>query len=509
MSEQDDALARIAAIVEAEEAIDSPPLAPATEAAAETGTEGGESPPEGPRALGYSLEAMNRRYALVLLGAKAVIYEQNPTAPLEEQQRFLTIDAFNAWFANRFTEVRDKEGKVKAMPWSKAWLSSRERRSYKGVEFHPDPKDAPGTADYLNLWSGFAVKPRPKANGYSVFRDHLVTNVCGGSEEYFRWVFAFFADIVQNPREKKGVSLVLRGRMGSGKTKVGEVFGSLFPRHYFLVDDPRYVTGQFNAHMASCLLLQADEAVWAGDKAAEGRLKGLVTAPIQQIENKGVDPIRLKNHVRLVMTSNEDWVVPAGKDERRFCVLDVDPRCAQQSDYFREMDEQLANGGLEALLADLLAFDLSTVNLRAIPKTAALLEQKVRSLDSVERWLYDLLMRGTTSRLGDEWLREVPFVTLFDDYQEAADRIGIKRRAEETLFATKVRKIIPGITKRRGMGTMKDQVARRVWLWQMPALHECREAFAAAMHQEVIWDAAPDDAPEAAWPAEPEDDPYA
>ncbi len=64
------------------------------------------------------------------------------------------------------------------------------------------------------------------------------------------------------------------------------------------------------------------------------------------------------------MTSNEDWVVPAGKDERRFCVLDVDPRCAQQHDYFREMDAELDNGGREKLLYDLQHFDLERVNLR-------------------------------------------------------------------------------------------------------------------------------------------------
>ena len=110
---------------------------------------------------------------------------------------------------------------------------------------------------------------------------------------------------MQRPRERIGVALVMRGLMGSGKTKIGEVMGSLFPRHYFLVDDPRYVTGRFSAHMATCLLLQADEAVWAGDKAAEGRLKGLVTSTIQQIEAKGIDPIRLPNYVRLIMTSNE------------------------------------------------------------------------------------------------------------------------------------------------------------------------------------------------------------
>mgnify|MGYP000856866344 CR=1 FL=1 len=51
----------------------------------------------------------------------------------------------------------------------------------------------------------------------------------------------------------------------------------------------RYLVGQFNAHLASCLFLQADEGFWAGDKQAEGRLKGLITSEYQMIELKGVD----------------------------------------------------------------------------------------------------------------------------------------------------------------------------------------------------------------------------
>ena len=34
------------------------------------------------------------------------------------------------------------------------------------------------------------------------------------------------------------------------------------------------------------------QAVWAGDKAAEGRLKGLITSPFQQIEAKVVNRLR-------------------------------------------------------------------------------------------------------------------------------------------------------------------------------------------------------------------------
>ena len=296
-----------------------------------------------PQPNGFNMDEMNSRYSMVLMGSKCVVYFEDPNAPLEGKKRVLSKDGFKDYLANHFTEQRCADGKIRTMTWATAWIQNPKRKTFSGIEFFPDPNNAPGTPGYLNLWSGFAVEParKPDALRYKTFRDHLLNNVCRSDEKLFNWVFAFFAHMVQRPRERIGVSLVLKGKMGSGKTKVGEVIGSLFPQHYFLVDNPRYVTGNFNAHMATCLLLQSDEAVWAGDKAAEGRLKGLITSPIQQIEAKGVDPIRLPNYVRLIMTSNEDWSVPAGVDERRFCVLEVDQRCAKNHEYFREMDEEL------------------------------------------------------------------------------------------------------------------------------------------------------------------------
>ncbi|MBU6528297.1 DUF5906 domain-containing protein [Methylocystis sp. MJC1] len=279
--------------------------------------------------------------------------------------------------------------------------------------------------------------------------------------------------------------------MGCGKTKVGEVFGSLFPRHYFLVDDPRYVTGQFNAHMASCLLLQADEAVWAGDKAAEGRLKGLITSPFQQIEAKGVDPIRLNNYVRLIMTSNEDWVVPAGKDERRFFVLDIDPRCAKNSAFFAQMEEELNAGGREALLRDLLDFDLTSVNLRQIPNTKALLEQKIRSLDPVESWWLDRLNSGVTEEGGSKWHDEVPTEALFKDYIAHSDKIGIKRKLDKSSFGIKLHKLVPHFLKRRPTRQVMAQtgamVSRRVNCYVLPSLENCRDYFQDLFGQGFEW----------------------
>jgi hypothetical protein len=450
--------------------------------------------PAGPQAWGYDVDKLNKQFALVLMGSKSVIFYEKPTAMIEDQKRMLAVDAFHNWHANRFTQICGSDGKIKPVTWSKRWMSDRRRRQYDGIEFYPDPDNAPGTPDYLNLWSGFAVSPARErdARRYKTFADHLLNNVCSGNKALHDWLFGFFAHIVQRPRQRLGVALVMRGRMGSGKTKVGEVFGRLFPRHYFLVDDPRYVTGQFNAHMATCLLLQADEAVWAGDKAAEGRLKGLITSPIQQIEAKGVDPIRLPNFVRLVMTSNEDWVVPAGKDERRFAVLDVDPRCAQRHEYFREMDEELADGGLEALLADLLAFDLESVDLWKIPRTEALLEQKIRSLNSVESWWFERLTNGSTARHGQHWKEEVSSTTLFNDYIATADKIGVKRKQEETVFGISLAKLVPNLRRVKRTVEVEDErggasTTRRAWCYALPPLVEARAHFELIVGQRVQW----------------------
>jgi hypothetical protein len=448
----------------------------------------GSVKPPRPRSFGFNVDRLNTEYALVLMGSKAVILRERSNGPIEDRVRILGLDAFRAWYSNRFTETVGKDGRIGTTTFAEAWLRNRDRRQFEGLEFHPDPGGAPGTPGYFNLWRGYAVEPKSRPGAYSVFDDHLRNNLCHGSPALYAWVFGWFAHMVQRPRERTGTALVCRGKMGTGKTKIGEVIGTLFPAHYFLVDDPRYLVGQFNAHMASCLLLQADEGFWAGDKAAEGRLKGLVTAEFQMIEAKGIDPIRLKNFVRLLITSNEDWVIPAGKDERRFCVLDIDPRCAQNHEYFREMDAELDNGGREALLADLLAFDLSAVNLRQIPHTKALLEQKLRSLDSIESWWLERLMAGTTTRAGETWEGEIPRAALFDDYIAAAEKIGIRRKAEETAFGIKLEKLVPELGTSRRHVEVSPGLAKRARCYVLPSLAECREAFEQELNQPIEWD---------------------
>jgi hypothetical protein len=231
-------------------------------------------------------------------------------------------------------------------------------------------------------------------------------------------------------------------------------------------------------------LLHADEGFWAGDRAAEGKLKDMVTGDRHFIEFKGKEAFPVANYVRLLVTGNPDWLVPAGFEERRFAVLDCGEHHMRDIPYFAAIAEEMGNDGREALLAHLLAFDLSKVDLRTIPTTAALLDQKFASLDPEKGWWLDVLSRGELPSNGCDSDNFVcPKGRLFDQYIEHAQQQGARRRAIETQIGMFLRKYVPGLQTKRIMVSGKQ-----AWVYEFPPLAECREAFAKLMGQDFAWD---------------------
>jgi hypothetical protein len=419
---------------------------------------------------------VNETYALVIVGDKTVVLKL-----VANDISFLTMSAFDQWHANQYV-IREKK-----IPLAKYWMSHPQRKQYEGIVFDPSRLETPS---HFNLWRGFAIEPRP--GDCSKFLAHLRDNVCRGDEPLYNWVVGWLADIVQHPAKKIGTSLALRGPQGVGKTKVGEVFGSLMGPHYALVSDPRFITGRFNGHLVSCILLHCDEAFWAGDHAAEGKLKDLVTGDHHFVEFKGKEAVRVRNHVRLLVSGNQNWLVPAGFGERRFATLDVGEDHKEDHAYFAAIDAEMDNGGREALLYHLLNFDLTAVNLRTIPKTTALLDQKLSSLDPEQGWWLDVLSRGELP-WGCEWGRECATSKLCDTYIKHAQRHGARRKASETQLGIFLKKHVPGL--RRNLKGQYD-----IWTeasgikniagptYQFPPLLDCRNAFESAMQQQFAWD---------------------
>jgi hypothetical protein len=141
--------------------------------------------------------------------------------------------------------------------------------------------------------------------------------------------------------------------------------------------------------------LFADEAFFAGDRSHESILKALITEETLLIEPKGVDPFPVRNCVHLIMSSNSDWVIPAGADARRYFVLNVCDDRIQDHAYFAAIVQEMDNGGREALLYYLLHRDLSGFNVRIVPQTKALAEQKTHSRRGVDRLIEIVCHDGT------------------------------------------------------------------------------------------------------------------
>jgi hypothetical protein len=135
----------------------------------------------------------------------------------------------------------------------------------------------------------------------------------------------------------------------------------------------------------------------------------------------------MPNFVHLMMASNEQWVVPAALDARRFCVFEVAEDRKDDRPYFAAIWGEMKNGGYEAMLHDLLNYDLTFYNHRAVPLTGGLQTQRGLSLGTNEAWWLDVLHRGYVykSKLGledhfGEWHQEVTTEVLFASYGEYA-----------------------------------------------------------------------------------------
>src|SRR5690606_31271992 len=163
-----------------------------------------------------------------------------------------------------------------------------------------------------------------------------------------------------------------------------------------------HLVGNFNAHLRDTVLLFGDEAFYAGDKKHESILKTLVTEENIVIEGKGVDAEAAPNYKHLILASNEDWVVPAGLDERRFFVIEMSDGHKQDHAYFAKIQADLDGGGYENLLHFLRTYDLSDFEVRRVPNTKALRSQKAESLQGFERYLYELLWSGELPEKGKQ-----------------------------------------------------------------------------------------------------------
>ncbi|WP_321995970.1 bifunctional DNA primase/polymerase [Xanthomonas citri] len=428
---------------------------------------------EPPRAEGIAavIEEMNARHYVALdNGFQVVTEEPDPIFDGRVRYQRLSKSDFRSAYENQLVEHNDK-----LMSRADLWLRSPHRRTYKGIIF--DPAREQEHEGWLNMWKGWSVEPRP--GDWSLLRELIRDVLTDGDAASFEYVLNWMAFMFQHPEKVAEVAIAFKGAKGTGKGTLGRALFKLSGASGLHISSPGHLVGRFNSHLQNCVCLFADEAFWAGDKAGEAVLKQLVTEPTLTYEGKGRDAVTGRNHVHIVMASNNEWVVPAGMDgERRFAVFNVNERRRGDREFFNALNRQLDGGGLAGLLHEMLTRDLGDWHPRdSVPQTEALAEQKLMSQSAEESWWDGLLEAGRLPNFlcdlpWDSEAVEVDKDELHADYVAHARMLGVRPKTKAGLGMV--------IKKKAGFGDRQvvTHDCRKTWRWVLPKLADARAIWA-------------------------------
>ncbi len=198
-----------------------------------------------------TLEEMNKKHAVVMLQGKIFVLNKDFDPSINTKLvTFSTFTDFKNRYCNKYSFL---DGSNKSL--AQCWLSSSKRKTYDGLIFDPEKNHK----NFYNLYQGLAVVP--KKGKWNKFRDHINNVLAASDEELGSYIIHWMADAIQNPTDRPGVALVLKGKQGTGKGIFARGFGYLFGNHFLHLFHGSHLTGHFNSHLKDKLMIFADEAV--------------------------------------------------------------------------------------------------------------------------------------------------------------------------------------------------------------------------------------------------------
>ncbi len=416
------------------------------------------------------IETMNKKYAIVHTNSTHVLVEKDDNTFVLDSKKSIVLLHENDIFV---------DSKGKSQNKANFWFKHPNRRSYKDIVFDPvRPGHYEGN---YNIFTGFSVIP--KKRDCSLFWEHVSKVICNGDESHYQYVRKWMACVIQKP-DLLATALVLKGLQGTGKNKFVEYFGEIFGKYFLTITSLNHLLGRFNSHLQNAYLILANEAIWGGDRREIGALKSIITDPTIFIEAKGKDGLQIQNCRHLIICTNEDWAVHMDLDDRRFFVLDVSSIHKEDTLYFKKLTDHMSNGGVEALLFDLLNENLDSFNPRIMPANEAGFDMKMKSASTSEKYIYEALKIGAWNLASADSLwnfNNKSFQDLYLNYKDWCEMEGFKNEYSSQ-FGKALKKLIPSMKKTRPL--TDDRVRQYIF----PSLEECRLEFQQFTKQtEKIW----------------------
>jgi len=320
-------------------------------------------------------------------------------------------NSFIEVFQNYDCVVKRKKEKIEVCG-VKVYCKSIMREEYTREDCRPYENEEDCPSHVFNTYGGLGIT---RQMAYELGKSDITPLLkfikkawCGGDENLFNWVMDWYAHTVQKPWKKMKTSIVLKGKEGTGKGMVNQIHGKVIGEtHFFQPTSQEDMFGQFNYLLKDRLFVFADEMTWGGDKKRSGILKKLLTEESLSINKKYAPQQRISNCMNFVFASNEEHVVPAGTNARRYTVLDVG------DDFFsltHTEQKELYDFCPYTWAKFLYDRDISGFNPNEAIITEGLTEQKILSMSPIQNFWVNRL---DTEYEGDKWVRQS---LIYSDY---------------------------------------------------------------------------------------------
>lgn len=402
-----------------------------------------------------------------------------------EELEFLKIDTFKNIYSNR--TIKDSTGKGYATI-AVFWIGDSRRLTVDSVIFDPSSNERIVKRDdreYLNLWEGFSVEQ--KKGDWRLTKKHVYRVLCNSDHVKFKYVMRWLAWLVQNPDKRAEVALVFKGEKGAGKSFLFTQFKKIFGQHGMSISNPNRLTNKFNSHFRSLSFLFCDEVYYPGNKEIEGVIKAIITEEFIDIESKFKEPTTIRNRLHIVMCTNNEWVVPATKDERRYFIENISNMYAKgrlsdarRKKYFVALWNEMEQGGREAMLYDLMNYNLRGWHPREdVPETSELTRQKEMSLTplhmTMKTMLEDAVFPGEKVKKGEFVEYQITSESLygyFDKLEPKCAKFSAVRKSDLI----------------KQLGAVKGRVSgKNTVKWEFPELDVMRNKW-TELFGRVAWD---------------------
>lgn len=198
---------------------------------------------------------------------------------------------------------------------------------------------------YINMFKGFKygemkVPEITESNQekINIIWNHIREVICSNDETAYQYMRKWISHFI-NGRKMK-TALYLKGVQGAGKSTLPKFLMNVIgERNVFFTQSNNCLINRFNAELQGIVLLFLDELRCANTsewKIMNSTLNVLTTEDYVSIEAKGKDPINIKNHISIIITSN-DSPVQMNKNDRRYLMTDISNKRMGDVEYFNKL----------------------------------------------------------------------------------------------------------------------------------------------------------------------------